>query len=299
MDGLTILAIVGTVVLAVTGMRVTVIRRVERRDGARARSADGVLIGAEGFRLERPGAPGVLLLHGAGDTPQTLRELGERLYAEGFAVSAPLLPGHGRSVRDFAHVSARSWEAAALAAYDELHDGRPWTAVVGLSMGGALAALTAAVRPDVAALVLLAPYLDLPFRLRVSAIFAPVAALFSPYYSSEDARSIRDPAAAAESIAYGVFTPRGLRVLRDTADAAARALPRVTAPTLIVQSERDNRVAPAVASRALERLGATDKRLEWVSDGGHVITVDYGKERVFALTEEWLRGHGAGALLPS
>lgn len=296
---MTPLVIVGITLVVLAGVRALVVCRVERADAARQRRADGVVIGAEAFRMARPGAPGVLLLHGAGDTPQTLGELAEHLHAEGFDVSAPLLPGHGRSVRDFARVNARAWQTAALAAYDELHEGRPWTAIVGLSMGGALAVLTAAARPGTAALVLLAPYLDLPRRLRLGAAVAPLAAAFSPYYASEDERSIRDPAARARSLAYGVFTPAALRALRDTADAAAQALPRVTLPTLIVQSERDNRIAPAVATGALERLGAADKRLEWVSEGGHVITVDYGKARVFALTEEWLRSHGATALLRS
>jgi carboxylesterase len=296
---MTTLVLIGAAVVALAALRASIVRRVELVDDARPRSPDGVVLGAEGFRVDRAGAPAVLLLHGAGDTPQTLRELGTLLQEQGFAVSAPLLPGHGRSVRDFSRVTARSWQTAALASYDDLREGRPWVAIVGLSMGGALGALTAAARPDAAALVLLAPYLDMPATLRLGAWLGGAAQVFSPYYSSEDARSIRDPAAAARGLAYGVFTPAAARALRDTADAAARALPRVKVPTLIVQSERDNRVAPAVAARALERLGAADKRLEWVSDGGHVITVDFGKARVFALVTGWLRAHGADALLPS
>jgi hypothetical protein len=39
---------------------------------------DGVVIGGGSFVLERPGAPAVLLLHGAGDTTQSLRYLTSR-----------------------------------------------------------------------------------------------------------------------------------------------------------------------------------------------------------------------------
>ncbi|MDE3153008.1 MAG: alpha/beta fold hydrolase [Gemmatimonadota bacterium] len=284
---------------AVAAIHRIVARRAEAADAARPRNANGVLVGAEGFVLERAGAPAVLLLHGGGDTPQTLRALGEFLHAHGFAVAAPLLPGHGRSVRAFAHVDAAEWRQAAVAAYDALAAEHPWTGVVGLSMGGALAVLTVAERPAVPALVLLAPYVELPGGLRVAAALSRVIGLAAPYVSSQDARSIRDPEAAARGLAYGVFTPAALRGLRDTADAAATALSRVRAPTLIVQSQQDNRVAPAVATRALARLGAAEKRLEWISDGGHVITVDFGRERVYALTYAWLASHGAGALLPS
>src|SRR4051794_33989027 len=86
----------------------------ERRIGAltalsmtrRRLGADGLVIGAEGFTLARENAPAVLLIHGAGDTPQTLRYLAEYLHRRGFHVEVPLLPGHGRSVRDFMRVRA-------------------------------------------------------------------------------------------------------------------------------------------------------------------------------------------------
>lgn len=296
---MTPLLILGLAVAGVVAVRLIITRRAEGRDAGRPRSAGGVVSGAEAFVFDRPGAPAVLLLHGAGDTPQTLRALGEFLHARGFAVVAPLLLGHGRSVRDFQHVTSAAWRATALEAYDALRTGRPWTGIVGLSMGGALAVLTAVERPETPALVLLAPYLGLPPGLRVAAVLSRVAGLVVPYFSSEDHRSIRDPEAAAEGLAYGVFTPAALRALRAVADEAAAALPRVRTPTLIVQSRQDNRVAPGVAERALARVGAADKRLEWVSDGGHVITVDYGKARVFTLAADWLAAHGAGALLPS
>ncbi len=280
-------------------MRALIVRWVEQRDAIRPRNIHGELVGAEGFVLDRPNAPGVLLLHGAGDTPQTLRELGRHLHDRGFAVSAPLLPGHGRSVRDFRRVRATAWHAAALAAYDELHAGRRWTGIVGLSMGGALAAIIASERPQAEALVLLAPYLGLPRSLRLAAAVWRVANLFSPYFSSEDPRSIRNPEAAVHGLAYGVFTPAAARALQQLADAGAAVLPAIRTPTLIVQSRQDNRVAPGVAERAYARLGTADRRLAWVSMGGHVITVDYGKERVFKLTEDWLIAHGAAALLRS
>ncbi|MHB1861812.1 MAG: alpha/beta hydrolase [Gemmatimonadaceae bacterium] len=285
------------VVAAGLVVRAVLTHRAEARDAERARDADGVVLGAEGFVLERAGAPAVLLLHGAGDTPQTLRLLGERLHARGFAVVAPLLPGHGRSVRDFRHVSARAWQDAAMAAYDDLRAQHAWVGAVGLSMGGALAARIAAERPDMPALVLLAPYLGLPRRLRLAAAFWRAATLASPYFSAEDPQSIRDPAAAALGLAYGVFTPAALQALRRVSDDGAAALSGIRTPTLIIQSRQDNRVSVAVAERSLSRLGSSEKRLEWVSEGGHVITVDYGRERVFTLTVDWLIAHGAGALL--
>lgn len=293
------LAIAVGLFVLVLGVRLCIIRVVELRDARRFRGSNGVTTGAEAFQLSRAGAPGVLLLHGAGDSPQSMRLLGEYLYAQGFAVMAPLLPGHGQRVQNFRHVDAAQWRDAALDAYDAFAAEHPWTGVVGLSMGGALAAITAAERSSVGALVLLAPYVELPGMLRVAAAASPMIGLFSPYFSSGDPRSIRDPGAANRGIAYRVFTPAALRALRDTARSGWASLVHIHAPTLIVQSRADNRIAPDVPVRALQRLGAADKHLEWVSDGGHVITVDFGKERVFALADHWLKAHGAAALLRS
>jgi carboxylesterase len=72
---------------------------------------------------------------------------------------------------------------------------------------------------------------------------------------------------------------------------AKRALPKVTAPTLIIQSTEDPRVAPAVAKYALRKLASPDKRILWMSGAGHVITVDYGRERLFSEAERWLESH--------
>jgi esterase/lipase len=67
------------------------------------------MIGAEPFDLEAPNGRAVLLIHGGGDTPQTLRYLADALHAQGYAVRAPLLPGHGRMVREFCDVDADVW----------------------------------------------------------------------------------------------------------------------------------------------------------------------------------------------
>src|SRR5438477_3802786 len=118
----------------------------------RALGPDGIVVGGEGFVHERHGAPALLLLHGAGDTPQTLRYLADDLYEHGFHVSAPLLPGHGRSIADFARVNADELIMAARDSYDELRQTHSSLGVVGVSSGGALAVEIASEHPDMPAL---------------------------------------------------------------------------------------------------------------------------------------------------
>jgi carboxylesterase len=161
-------------------------------------------------------------------------------------------------------------------------------------MGGALAVRLAAEKDTIPALGLLAPYLAMPVRISLAARFSALWGVAVPYVRALDPagpRSIHDPAEAERSLAYGVFTPAALRSLRTTVSRAVDALPRVSAPTLMIQSREDNRIAPADAQRAFDRLGAREKKLIWTTGAGHVITVDYGKERVFELLADWLDQH--------
>jgi carboxylesterase len=105
------------------------------------------------------------------------------------------------------------------------------------------------------------------------------------------ATSIQDQAEAARSLGYGVFTPAALRALRATVARAIEALPNVTSPTLMIQSRQDNRIPADAAQRAFDRLGAPDKELVWVTGAGHVLTVDFGRDRVFQLVADFLDRH--------
>jgi carboxylesterase len=252
---------------------------------------NGLITGAEGFELRRGAdAPAILLVHGGGDTPQTLRYLAEHLYARGYSVRVPLLPGHGRTLREFSHVVADQWMQTVRSAYRELVQLHSWVGVGGLSMGGALTAQLAAEQHSIPATVLLAPYLAIPGRISVAARFARLWGLAVPYVRALDPtalRSIQNEAEAQRSLAYGVFTPAALRALRLT------VTPAIESPTLMVQSRDDNRIAPNAAQSAFERIGASDKQLIWVTGAGHVITVDYGREHVFELVSDWLDRHRA------
>lgn len=266
-------------------------RRTERAYTSRfAVSAAGVVVGAESFSLTGTTGRGLLLLHGSGDTPQTLRYLAQRLNAAGFAVYAPLLPGHGRSPRDFKRVSATAYLAAAREALDQLRGRADWLGIVGLSMGGAIAAQLAAESPDVRALVLLAPYLTPPPLVEWASRTSAAWGLVQPFLGGRGESSVHDRNARDASYAYGVFPPSALRALVETARLGHRALKRIRIPTLVVNSEQDNRIPPALAAEATSALRGPTER-HWVAGCGHVITVDYCKDTVAQLVLAFLARH--------
>jgi len=250
-----------------------------------------ILPGAETIDLQEGGSRGALLLHGFGDTPQTLALLARRLRKSGYNVLAPLLPGHGRTLESFRKSRASEWIAATKDAYIDMRSRHDSVSVVGLSMGGALAVLLASEQRKIPALVLIAPYLGMPRRLRVAAATHWLWGRLAGEVNARNQRSIRDPIEREKNLAYGTVTGRGLRELSRVVRWARKSLTDVRTPTLIIQSREDPRCSPAVAEFALKKLGSEDKKLVWTEGAGHIITVDYGRERVFGEVERWLSAH--------
>jgi len=268
-------------------------RRVERRIAARLPvGAGGIIRGAEPIELgDDATTAGVLLLHGFGDSPYTMVHVASELHARGYAVHAPLLPGHGRSLREFRASDAEQWIDAGRTALASMRERYERVGIAGLSMGGAIAAILASEQRDVSALVLLAPYL-IPHRtVHAAARVAPLLQVVIPCLFGQNPYSIHDPAARAQNISYEVSTMRLIAELVRVAERGTAALPAITAPTLYLQSREDNRVTIRAAERCFAMLGAREKRLDWLSGSGHVITVDFGWERVVALTGEWMEAH--------
>jgi len=89
--------------------------------------------------MSREGRKGCLVIHGLTGTPETMKPLTDDLIEAGFKVDAPLLPGHGTSIKDLARVSFLDWWDSVLNAYHSLKKEADSISVVGLSLGSLLA----------------------------------------------------------------------------------------------------------------------------------------------------------------
>ena len=256
---------------------------------------NGVVIGADTIDLQASKTHAVLLLHGFNDTPQSLGYLARSLHANGWTVRAPLLPAHGRGLEAACDARAETWLAFARAQYEEMALRYRVVALCGQSMGGALATLVAAKHPDIPALVLLAPYLGMPRGLQLKLAGAWVAHAVTPYHMNAGAeRSIHDPEARALALGTGVVTAGMLSQLRRIAEKAARDLPRISSPTLYMQSREDNRIAEADARRFFAAIGCKTKVQRWLNGCGHIIAEDSCRDDVAREVHGWLVSH-AGA----
>ncbi|MBA3342085.1 MAG: alpha/beta fold hydrolase [Gemmatimonadaceae bacterium] len=254
----------------------------------KAESEPGLIVGAETIDLQSRNSNGILLLHGFGDTPQTLDLLARELHSAGYDVRAPLLPGHGENVAAFAASRRSDWLDHARRELEVMQASHARVSLVGLSMGGALAAILAADNRTTPALVLLAPYMEMPITYRMASVSHWLWGGVAGTRPTRNRGSIFDPAEREKNLGYGVYSGRLLYELWRLCAAARQSLPSIITPTLLMQSPSDPRISPAVAERTVAALGTSDKRLVWVQGAGHIITVDYGRGRVFHETVKWI-----------
>ena len=245
--------------------------------------------GAEPIALDA-GPRGVLILHGFGDTPQSVAGLASVLHAHGWTVRAPTLRGHGSTLQAFTTARANEWVQDARSALRDLQSRCSALAIIGQSMGGALATVLAA-EEQIDALVLLVPFCSMSPRGRAIARFHRIVSLFKPYLRSRSESSILDPIARRHALGRGITTPRLLHELWLVVRRARRCAGRVHVPALVIHSRRDPRIPVSDADRAFRRLGSREKLLEWVERSGHVISVDHDREWVAQRALEWLNAH--------
>jgi pimeloyl-ACP methyl ester carboxylesterase len=165
--------------------------------------------------------------------------------------------GHGASSGAFTDGTIGAWAADALAAVDSLTTGP--LILVGSSMGGWLALLTALARPDrIVALVGIAAAPDFTQRL-----------MWEPMAPSERATLKRDGIIHIPS-QYGEPTPITLKLIEEGADHLLLDGPiPIHCPIRLLHGQADPDVPWELALRIAERVDSSDTRVILVKDGDH------------------------------
>jgi carboxylesterase len=254
------------------------------------------------------GTTGVLLIHGFGGDPAEVLPLAAALIRNGYSVYAPLLPGHGTLPDALAGVQWQQWAEAAAHGFAALRQRCNNVVVVGFSMGGLLALILAAHLP-VARLAVLAPALRLHGQLLVN--LSSIARHVISWYYPLAGADFRDPELRAllrnrvpdanlddplvcEQLRRMVRVPlEAVHQLTLVQRSARRLLPRVTAPTLIVQGRNDQTVDPRSAEQILRHIGSLDRQLIWMEGYGHQLLVGDGGERTVRTIMAWIQNDNA------
>lgn len=100
---------------------------------------------------------GILLIHGFTATTAEVRLLAQKLYNDGFTVSAPLLPGHGTNLDDLNQIHWEVWISSVEESYRDLAAGCDRVIVGGESMGGLLSLYLAYRYPEISMVLAYSP----------------------------------------------------------------------------------------------------------------------------------------------
>jgi carboxylesterase len=242
-----------------------------------------VLEGAEPFTAAG-GPQGALVLHGFTGSPQSMRGLAEALAAAGFTVELPRLPGHGTTVQDLATTTFDDWAAAAEAVYVDLAARCTSVVVVGLSMGGTLAAWLATRHPEIAGLVeingLVAP-VDPALREGIEQVLAGGVAII-PGIGNDIADS------SQTELAYSEVAVASLLSLLDAVEALTPDVPKISSPTLVIVSEQDHVVTPDTGDRFASAVTGPVERMT-LTRSFHVATLDFERADIEARVVEFAR----------
>jgi carboxylesterase len=244
--------------------------------------------GAEPFFF-RGDSIGALLIHGFTGAPKEMTLLGEALAAEGRTVLGVRLPQHGTDPSDMLLASWRDWYTGALDGYHILRAQCESVFVMGLSMGGAIAikmGADCAVSGVVAMSTVSRPFHD---RMGLRAALASALKYLRPYVRKIP-RRLAGPRPHPR-VSYTIYPTRAISQLRAMIRASADALPRVTAPALVVHSRADPLVPAENAEYIYARLGSADKELLWLDTSDHVVTEDLERDLLFARINAFVRAH--------
>ena len=246
------------------------------------RVTSSVLPGAE--PVSRQGGPaGVLVLHGFTGNPQSMRPLAEVLAAAGFTVELPLLPGHGTAVEDMIPTRFADWSSTAEDAYVALAARTTSMAVVGLSMGGALALWLAERHPEIRAVVLVNPMADPPaesFRDVMRGLLDAGIEL-APGVGSDIAKE------GSVELAYPGSPIAAALSLFEALDSLHERLGEVRCPVLLFSSRQDHVVPSASGDEVAARVSGPVERI-WLERSYHVATLDHDAPDIEARTLEFL-----------
>lgn len=240
-----------------------------------------VLPGAEPFVHEGSDDVGVLLCHGFTSTPQSMRDWGEHLAAEGISVRCPRLPGHGTAWRELNRTRWTDWYATVEREFGLLRSTCRSVFVFGQSMGGALALRLAQEHPEVTGLVLVNPSV---LTLRREAALLPLLSRVLPAGRGVAGDIAK---AGASELAYDRMPLKAATSMRQLWRIVRRDLGKVRAPLLLARSAADHVVEPLNAQVVLDGVRSADVAEIVLRDSFHVATLDHDAPALFAGSVEF------------
>lgn len=253
--------------------------------GRRHTERYGCLVGTDAGApyLHAGHAPCVLAFHGFTGTTSEIRPVLDRLAERGYAVHAPLLPGHGQTPGHLQEATFDEWVRAMATELSAAERRHGQVILLGFSLGSLIALELASRGPaGLTGLVLLGTAVTLSAPVRMALGFLDDRAWPVPdwYLLKLWSADVRDPEQRRRIASYDRDP---LRAALEVYRGGRRVQPRlslVRCPTLILHGARDRVCPPSNVRLVAQSLGTSDVTTRTYRDSGHLVAADRERERV-------------------
>ncbi|MBE0686579.1 MAG: alpha/beta fold hydrolase [Anaerolineaceae bacterium] len=211
---------------------------------------------------------GCILVHGFTGTPKEMRWLGEFLNEKSVTVIAPRLAGHATEPGDMQRSNWQDWVASVEDAYHIIRPNVEKLFIIGLSMGGILACVTASYLKFDGLITISTPY-EIPqkdWRLRFIRQFA----LMMPKVEKGPG-DWHNLDAEKDHVDYPYQPTRSVAELLDMFAHLQISLPKLRLPSFHIHSTQDKSVPAFHLQKIVEKNGSANKRTLIVNNSGHVV----------------------------
>ncbi len=231
------------------------------------------------FNPAQKAKAGCLLLHGFSAQPEEMRFLAADLAGHGIVALNQRLAGHGTDPRDLARVRWIDWLASVEDGLAILRGLSASVFVIGQSMGGMLALVSARRCPVAGVVALSTPYAAFPPLQMLLARSLGLFGVMARKQVTEHPELGRRR--EADYPAYPRYPVRILAEVGRLQAAMAAALPEVKVPALLVQSRQDAGLGADSLEKIHARLGSVDKEKLWLDGFDHSIVLDEKRSAAF------------------
>src|SRR6266542_3677385 len=232
------------------------------------------------------------LIHGVTGTPAEMKYVGRKLWQSGYDVYLPTLPGHCAKVRDLLRSNEQDWVEHVVKQLSFLRTRYTHVFAAGLS-AGALLALKASTHVRLDGIGVFSPtfFYDGWNVPRTKALQARLRAAYNPMNRLLNAFRKRPRHYSSEALGYPVFFLKTLADLDRLYAVVAADLPKIIAPTLVLQASEDDFTSVRNSEFVLSQIASAEKKLVLLDDSYHVITVDRQRDVVAQELQEFIAAH--------
>lgn len=229
-----------------------------------------------------------LMVHGLNGSPHDFEDVAAHLEEQCITTERVLLPGHEMTAREAERFGWNDWTEYVHASFTRLADKHACVAIVGHSMGGALALHVAARDPRVAAVATLCAPAELHTGLVSVVGLGRFVMPYLPVFREDISDRLVRHSYRQRKVSQWVSLAPMYTLLR--ALPALRAeLPKVCCPALIMAARNDHVVPVRDGRYIFSHIGSTAKELVILDRSWHVVTRDVERETVTAHLARFLQ----------